>query len=47
VWNRRLPTEVEALQVRITPVTEIHIHVLTKTEQEFEWLVTRHTSNAW
>ena len=44
VWNRRLPTEVAALQLRITPVTEIHI--LTQTEQEVERLVTKHASNA-
>jgi hypothetical protein len=39
VWNRRMPTEVAALQLRITPVTEIHI--LTQTEQEVECLVTK------
>ena len=44
MWNRRLPTEVVALQLRITPVTEVHI--LTQTEQEVEWLVTRHALDA-
>jgi hypothetical protein len=43
VWNRRLPTEVVELQLRITPVTEIHI--LTQAEQEVEWLVTKLASN--
>jgi len=43
VWNRRLPTEVAALQLKITPVTEIHI--LTQKEQDVEWLVTKHASN--
>jgi hypothetical protein len=44
VWNRRLPTEVGAFQLRITPVTEIHI--LTQTEQEVKWFFTKHASNA-
>jgi len=39
VWNRRLPTEVAALHLRITPVTEIHI--LKETEQQVEWLVNK------
>lgn len=44
MWNGRLATEVAAFQLRITPVTENHI--LTQTEQEVEWLVTKHASNA-